>query len=417
MKHSFFKSIGIISLTLFSLSCQPQKESTKSIALETADYGSPNILMIVVDDLRFDEFAAGGHPYLETPNIDRLAKEGAMFTNAYHATPLCSPNRASILTGQYASRHGILDNTSRSEASHRLDLFPKDLQKAGYTTSHVGKWHMGNDPTPRPGYDHWVSFVGQGQAFDPTLYENGQLNQVKGYMTDIFTDRTIDFIKDADSKSFFAYIGHKAVHPASVQKDDGSIDLEKEREFLPAPRHVDRYADKTIERAPSYGFTEADQKQKPVLREIIEFKNSPEIQEAYAKVIDNGVSEKTVRNRAEMVLAIDEGLGRIITLLEETGKLDNTLILFTSDNGYFYGEHGLTTERRLPYQEAVRAPLLVRYPKLIKQGIKIDSYVSTIDFAPTMLELAGVKIPNHVQGRSLLPLLTQKTSIRYVMHC
>lgn len=116
-----------------------------------AEQGRPNIILIVVDDLRFDEFGAGGHPYLETPNIDRLASEGAMFHNAYHATPLCSPNRASILTGQYVSRHGILDNTSRSRASHLLDLFPKELQQAGYRTAHIGKWHMGNDPTPRPG--------------------------------------------------------------------------------------------------------------------------------------------------------------------------------------------------------------------------------------------------------------------------
>jgi len=402
----------ILALTLIMFSCQDERPTSSETTADSApvDYGKPNILMIVVDDLRFDEFAAGGHPYLETPNIDRLASEGAMFTNAYHATPLCSPNRASILTGQYASRHGILDNTSRSEASHRLDLFPKDLQAAGYTTAHVGKWHMGNDPTPRPGYDYWVSFAGQGKAFDPDLYEQDRFTHVEGYITDIFTDRTIDFIQQAKDKPFFAYIGHKAVHPTSVQKDDGSIDLENKREFLPAKRHVNTYPDQVIERAPSYGFTEEDHQHKPVLKQVMEFKNSQEIQEAYANVVDNGVSEKTVRNRAEMVLAIDEGLGRLMDALEELGQLDNTLILFTSDNGYFYGEHGLTTERRLPYQEAAKAPLLVRYPKLIMAGTLTDANALSIDFAPTILELAGVEIPTHVQGKSLLPLLMGKSN-------
>ncbi len=164
-----------------------------------AELTRPNFVMIVVDDLRFDEIVVGGHPYLQTPNIDRLAAEGAIFTSAYHSTPLCSPNRASILTGQYVSRHGILDNISRRYASHRLDLFPKELQKAGYSTAHVGKWHMGNDPTPRPGYDYWVSFAGQGKTNDPDLYEDGRTHSVKGYITDIFTDRVIDFIKRSDA--------------------------------------------------------------------------------------------------------------------------------------------------------------------------------------------------------------------------
>ena len=212
----------------------------------------PNVIMIVVDDLRHDEFAAGGHPFLETPNIDRLAAEGAMFTNAYHVTPLCSPNRASLLTGQYVSRHGILDNTSRSLASHRLDLFPRDLQAAGYLTAHVGKWHMGNDPSPRPGYDYWVSFSGQGRLTDPELYEDGGLRPVKGYITDIFTDRALQFMDRAriEERPFFLYIGHKAVHPESRQLDDGSIDLQLVRAYTPAPRHAGRSIERRVTASP-----------------------------------------------------------------------------------------------------------------------------------------------------------------------
>jgi N-acetylglucosamine-6-sulfatase len=366
----------------------------------------PNFVMIVVDDLRFDEIGVGGHPYVETPNIDRLAAEGAMFASAYHVTPLCSPNRASLLTGQYVSRHGILDNTSRANASHRLDLFPKELQKAGYRTAHVGKWHMGNDPTPRPGYDYWVSFAGQGKTNDPDLYEDGRIHPVKGYITDIFTDRAIDFIKSSDGKPFFVYIGHKAVHPESKQRDDGSIDLSVPRGFRPAARHKGRYDDKVIERRPNYGFSPEESATKPVIKKALDIRRELEKDEAWRREIDPGISEHTIRRRAEMVLAVDEGLGRIIDTLESMGELDNTLIIFTSDNGYFYGEHGLAVERRLPYEESVRTPLLMRYPKLVSPDTQVASPVVSIDLAPTILDVAGVTIPKHVQGKSLTPLLS-----------
>ncbi len=375
------------------------------VPLVQADLKRPNIVLIVVDDLRCDEFGAGGHPYLETPNIDRLASEGAMFHNAYHATPLCSPNRACILTGQYVSRHGILDNTSRSRASHLLDLFPKELQKAGYRTAHIGKWHMGNDPTPRPGYDYWVSFSGQGKTFDPDLYEEGRIHQVKGYITDIFTERAVEFIKKSGDRPFFVYIGHKAVHPEAVQRDDGTVDLSIPREFMPATRHSGRYDGMTIKRRPNYGLSDRDRKSKPVIAKALEFRHILEQDEDWAREIDPGISEETVRRRAEMMLAVDEGVGRIVDTLKELGKLDNTLIIFTSDNGYFYGEHGLTIERRLPYEESVKTPLLMRYPKLMRPGTSIDALAVSVDLAPTILEMVGVKIPEHIQGVSLAPLL------------
>jgi N-acetylglucosamine-6-sulfatase len=371
-----------------------------------AEEGRPNIVLIVVDDLRFDEFGAGGHPYLETPNIDRLATEGAMFHNAYHATPLCSPNRASILTGQYVSRHGILDNTSRSRASHLMDLFPKELQKAGYRTAHIGKWHMGNDPTPRPGYDTWVSFAGQGKTFDPDLYEDGRIHPVQGYITDIFTDRAVGFIKKSGDTPFFVYIGHKAVHPEAIQRDDGTIDLSVSREFMPAKRHKGRYDGKTMPRRPNHGLSDQDRKSKPVIAEALEYRHILEQDPAWIQEIDPGVSDETIRRRAEMMLAVDDGVGRIVDTLKEEGKLDNTLIIFTSDNGYFYGEHGLTVERRLPYEEAVKTPLLMRFPGIVSPGTEIEGLAVSVDLAPTILDVAGVDIPGHIQGTSLAPLLS-----------
>ncbi|MCP4897429.1 MAG: sulfatase [bacterium] len=367
----------------------------------------PNIVMIVVDDLRFDEFGAGGHTYLETPHIDSLAREGALFEQAYHSTPLCSPNRASILTGQYVSRHGILDNTSRAFASHLLDLFPKELQKAGYYTAHIGKWHMGNDPTPRPGYDYWSSFSGQGNTFDPVLYENGKENQVKGYITDIFTDRAVSVIEKSGDQPFFIYIGHKAVHPEAIQRDDGTVDLSVPREFMPAKRHKGKYSDKVFKRRPNYGLSAENAAGKPVINKALEIRQELERSPEWAHEIDAGVAEDTIRARAEMMLAVDEGVGRIIKTLKENGKLDDTLIIFTSDNGYFFGEHGLSIERRLPYEESVRTPLVMRFPKLVQEESRISSPVVSVDLAATVLDIAGVKIPDHVQGKSLVPVLVQ----------
>src|SRR5262245_6823531 len=145
----------------------------------------PNVLVILIDDLRFDEFGAGGHPYMKTPHIDRLAREGALFERAFHTTPICSPNRASMLTGQYASRHGIIDNVARDAASYRLPNYHVELQRLGYETAHLGKWHMGNSGKPRPGYDFWIAYDGHGRLNDPKLNEHGAYVEHRGYITDI----------------------------------------------------------------------------------------------------------------------------------------------------------------------------------------------------------------------------------------
>ena len=365
----------------------------------------PNIVVIVVDDMRFDEYAAGGHPYAETPNIDALARRGVTFRNAYHTTPLCSPNRACILTGQYAARHGIIDNTSRSYASHRLPTFARELQRAGYATAHVGKWHMGNDPTPRPGYDHWVSFPGQGNVTNPELYEDGKLHRVDGYITDLLTDRAEAFIR-ATKTPFMLYVGHKAIHPEIQQRDDGTVDVSTSEGFVPAPRHRGRYAGRTFRRRPNYGLSAADRAGKPVLDAVLAAKHDPAIQKSFGReVLDEQVSEETIQARAEMLLAVDEGLGRLVTALEERGQLDDTLIVFMSDNGSFFGEHGLSIERRFPYEESIRSPLIVSWPAAAETTRRVDAFALSIDIAPTLLDAAGVAIPRSVQGRSVLPHL------------
>lgn len=195
----------------------------------TPDANRPNIVVVLVDDLRFDEFHAGGHPYLETPNIDRLAREGALFVNAFHAVPLCSPNRATLLTGQYPSRHGIIDNVARDLASHHLQTFNIPLQQAGYRTAFLGKWHIGNDATPRPGWDDWSAMPGQGRATDPELFEDGRLHTVPGYTTDVLTDRAMVFIRREHATPFLVYLAHKAASPLRTPTASGASTLRRVR--------------------------------------------------------------------------------------------------------------------------------------------------------------------------------------------
>ncbi|MHC5065630.1 MAG: sulfatase family protein [Planctomycetota bacterium] len=366
----------------------------------------PNVVMIVVDDLRWDELGVTGHPYLETPNIDALARKGAMFTNAFHAVPLCSPNRASILTGQYPSRHGIIDNVARSRASHHLNTFPRALQQNGYETAFIGKWHMGNDPTPRPGFDHWVAIPGQGRTMNPELYEHGRIHEVEGYITDVFTDRAVEIIENKKDDPFFIYIGHKAIHPDAVQLDDGSVDLSVKRGYMPAPRHRGRYESDVFPRRQSQIASLDDLADRPALQRALRNKYSPETIAAWGRdELDPGTKEETIRRRAEMMLAVDEGVGEILAALERQGILDETVILFTSDNGFFYGEHGLSLERRMPYEESIRSPLIVRYPAAVRPQTRLDQLVASVDLAPTVLEFTGTAVGDHIQGDSLLPLL------------
>ena len=373
-----------------------------------------NIILIVVDDMRYDEWSGGGHTYLKTPNIDSLAQIGSKFNRAYHAVPLCSPNRASILTGQYPSRHGIIDNSARDQSSFLLDLFPKDLQKSGYKTGHVGKWHMGNSPDPRPGYDYWISFEGQGQVLNPVLYENGITQNTNGYITDILTEKSIQFIERNTDHPFFLYLAHKGIHPEAKQNDDGTTDLSIPKEFIPALRHSGAYKNEIFERSPSYSKEAEAEEDKPVIRAAFELrnellKNDP----AWEKSMDLGVSEESIRKRSEMMLSIDESVGAIVRTLKENKLFENTIIIITSDNGYFFGEHGFSLERRMPYEESIKSPLIVYTPTIKKQIPEIDGLTLSIDISATILDFAGIKESNTIQGTSLVPLISgKKTKIR-----
>jgi arylsulfatase A-like enzyme len=369
-------------------------------------------VLLLVDNVRADEFGITGHPYLKTPNVDRLVREGARFTSYYVTTALCSPSRASILTGQYASRHGIIDNSNRSRASHDLHTFAEDLHRLGYRTGYFGKWHMGNDPTPRPGWDYWVSYRGQGESTNPELYEDGRAARATGYLNDLMYDRAIRFGRATPPGTpFLLYLAHKAVHPDVRQLDDGSPDFSTGGgKHVPAERHRGRFATEVWPPAPNVLEPGVLPVGKPMLRRILERRASPDFEPKYGAFMRYTYSQDYIRSRAEVLLSIDEGLAELRQALEERGILDQTMIVFTSDNGEFFGAHGLTTEIRLPYEDALRVPLFIRFPPLIRPGTVIGSLAANIDLAPTLIELAGGKPRTEIQGRSLLPLLRERTA-------
>ncbi|MCC6389489.1 MAG: sulfatase-like hydrolase/transferase [Bryobacterales bacterium] len=350
----------------------------------------PNFVFVLVDDLRFDELRCTGHPFAQTPNADRLAREGANFRNAFATTPLCSPSRASFLTGLYPHAHGIRDNTDRSAASHKLVTWPRVLHEAGYETAFLGKWHMGNDDSPRPGFDHWVSFPGQGETVDPVLNVNGKILRTRGYVTDILTEQAAQFLERPRNKPFCLYLSHKAIHPNVQQRNDGSItSYGRADEFIPAGRHRTLYQGESIPHRENYGIAP---REKPALMRPIE---------GLAPLgRETATDDATILNRMRMTKAIDEGLGRLLDVLTRKGVLDETVIIFTSDHGYFHGEHGLNYERRLAYEEAIRIPLLIRYPPAFRAGSQPEGFALSIDIAPTVLELAGAAGPK-MHGRPL----------------
>ena len=363
----------------------------------------PNFIVILIDDLRHDEFGAGGHPYMKTPHIDRLAAEGALFERAFHTTPICSPNRASIVTGQYASRHGIIDNVARDAMSHRLPNYHLALQKLGYQTAHVGKWHMGNDGMPRPGYHHWVSFDGHGSLNDPKLNVNGVYATRSGYMTDLLNQEALAFIERKHSKPFALFFAHKAVHPDAHQAADGTLDMSRFGGYIPAERHRGLYLHSVFPKKPNMLSHRELVKQKPAWAEAFQLR-ATEQSRRLLEAIQAGTQEE-IRQRARMMAAVDEGVGAILASLARQSKLDDTLLLFLGDNGYFFGEHGLGPERRFAYEEGIRAPFLLRYPRKVRAGSRIRQLTLCQDIAPTLIELAGGRPGAQIQGRSLLPLL------------
>ncbi len=343
----------------------------------------PNIIFIFIDDMRYDSMSCINHPFLKTPNIDRLALGGVFFNHAYVTTSLCSPSRASILSGQYAHRHGVLDNSTL--LSEDTPTFPVELQKGGYETAFIGKWHMGGSTDkPRKGFDHWISFRGQGVYNNPTFNINGKAVKRQGYMTDLLTDYAVDYLTQEREKPFFMYLSHKAVHA----------------DFYPAERHKDAFSDVQIQYPDSMANTKENYEGKPlwVKRQRHSWHG---VDYMYH---DRTYFDRFLLDYHRTMLAVDDSVGRVLDTLEEQGILDNTLVMFMGDNGFLHGEHGLI-DKRCMYEESIRVPLIAHCPGLFDGNRRTDRIGLNIDISPTILDAAGLAAPETVQGESFMPIL------------
>ncbi|MHC4681901.1 MAG: sulfatase family protein, partial [Planctomycetota bacterium] len=328
----------------------------------------PNIVFILTDDQRYDAMSCAGHPWLKTPHMDRLAKEGVLFKNAFVTTSLCSPSRGSFLTGCYAHTHEVFAN-SRKDPNPSVAMFPQLLQQAGYETAFIGKWHMAASNSPRAGFDHWVSFSGQGNYNKNKLNVDGKPVRSETYVTDELTSYAIEFLRKRRSRPFMLYLSHKAVHAP----------------FTPAKRHANLYSD-----------VEIKSQHNP--------KDNLQTKPPWGRKMDKNWKTQ-ILSYFQSLVAVDESLGRVLDTLEEINALDDTAVIFSSDNGYFHGEHGGMWDKRAAYEPSMRIPLIMRYPKLTGRGTHCEELALNIDLAPTILELAAVPIPGAMQGQSWLDAL------------
>lgn len=358
------------------------------------EYPRPNILFVMTDDQHAQQMSCAGHPILKTPNMDRLANEGVRFENAFCTNSLCAPGRASILTGCYSHVHGIRGNSEKSDAIEAINpglpTFPRLLHAAGYRTGLFGKWHIRQDPV---GFDEWKILPGQGVYSDPEFIHNGERRQETGYATDITTDFALDFLRSNGDQPFCMVYQHKAPH----------------RPFTPAPRHATLFDDIEWPKPETY---DDDYATRPLAKEAEDMKFEISLAGDYndlpkglsAKQKKDWIFQRFVKDHYRAVYGVDENLGQILDYLDAAGLAEDTAIIYTTDNGYFLGEHGWY-DKRFMYEPSLRIPFLMRYPRLPVKGHVEDRMVLNIDVAPTILDLAGIAVPEQMQGESVLPLL------------
>lgn len=385
-KHIFLPLVMVLLMHTMAFAQNGMiQQASGSLKLQKIKEKPRNIIFILTDDHRFDALGfLKTQTFIKTPHLDRLAKGGAYLPNAFVTTSLCSPSRASILTGLYAHKHQVVDNNN--PVSKDLVFYAQYLQKSGYQTAMIGKWHMGGHfDDPQRGFDYWVSFKGQGSYLPEKngLNVNGQPVPQKGYITDELTDYALDFLqKRKKDKSFMLYLSHKGVHA----------------DFLPAERNKGMFKDHSFK--------------PPLTMEIGTHTGAPMwlqnqrnswhgVEYPYHSSLNIG---EYYKRYTETLYGVDESVGRVLDYLQAQGLLESTLIIYMGDNGFQFGEHGLI-DKRTAYEASMRVPLLAHCPELIKPGTVVKEVVANIDIAPTILHAAGLKAPDYMDGKTFLPFL------------
>ncbi|MCL5744138.1 MAG: sulfatase [Acidobacteria bacterium] len=370
----------------------------------------PNILYIMADDHASHAISAYGSKINKTPNIDRIATGGMRMNNCFCTNSICTPSRGAIITGQYSQMNGVYTLADELDGSHQN--VAKLMKAGGYRTGMIGKWHLKQDPT---GFDYWNILPGQGVYQDPTFIEMGQKKQHQGYVSDLIADFSLDFLKKRDKKQpFFLMCHHKAPHrnwqPGAkwAHMYDGQT--------IPEPFNLyDHYENRSRAAANTKLIVGESMNEKDVKRPI-----PPDLK---GDALRKWAYQYYIKDYLRCVASVDDNVGRLLDYLDAEGLAKNTIVIYTSDQGFFLGDHGYF-DKRFMYEESLRMPFLVRYPGHIRAGSTNDDIVLNIDFAETFLDYAGLKIPSDMQGRSFRPVLEghtpkdwrQSMYYRYWMH-
>ncbi|MGB4959940.1 MAG: sulfatase, partial [Saprospiraceae bacterium] len=391
--------------------------------------GKPNIIVIFSDDHALQAISAYGSPHIQTPNIDRIAKEGAIFKNAFVTNSICAPSRAVLLTGKYNHINGQYDNRSETRINTGQEMFPKLLQQQGYTTSWIGKWHINNHPQY---FDYWKILPGQGLYYNPDFINmDSSRVRIDGYATDIITDEALSWLKDGrdPDKPFSLVIGHKAPH-REWQPDTRDLNAFDGKLFEVPDNFFDNYMDR---KAAQHQLMEIkdlrwDWDLKVNTKDVNYVKRmNPDQRKAWDKYYDiqNAQLDTASMTPKEIalwkyqrymhdymacILSLDRNIGRVLSYLDHSGLAENTVVIYASDQGFYLGEHGWY-DKRFMYEQSLRMPLVMRYPAKVKPNTTIRDMIVNIDLAPSILDIAGISIPKDMQGKSFLPLVQNGKSI------
>lgn len=361
----------------------------------TSSQSRPNILFIMSDDHAAHAIGAYGSRINETPNLDRIAKNGMVLENCFATNALCAPSRATILTSKYSHLNGVKTHRDPPFDGEQL-TYPKLLQEAGYQTAVIGKWHLKSDPT---GFDYWNIFPGQGAYHNPVMFKNGERERHQGYATDIVTDKSIEFLEQRDkSKPFLLLSQHKAPH----------------RPWQPHEKYADLYKDVDIPLPTTLtdDYTSRAQPARDAKMRILgdlsftDVKTTPPADLAGDDLL-KWYYQLYIKDYLRCIASVDENVGRLLDYLEKEGLMENTIVIYTSDQGFFLGDHGWY-DKRFMYEESIRMPFLISYPAEIAAGSRANATVSNLDFAPTFLDFAGIEKPAEMQGVSFRDVLSGK---------